>query len=519
MRDVLRLPDHIDTIPDALAFWAERTPDAPALRSTGGRELSHRELHEAIDRVANRLVALGMAREERVALVLPAGLDMCVTLLGTIASAVAMPLNPASSASELTRDLQRLRPSLVVTGGQPQAMTRDVATRLAIPMMTADDLLAPGGTEPALVTGRPTTGPQHVAVILHTSGTTALPKRVPRTHGNITTAARIARDSTHLTPDDVLLLTAGIHHNMGLADFLAALQSGGCCVVTQGFDPRAFPGWLQEHRPTWTVMTPAELNLILEHAAASGRELVAGPESRLRVVRAEAQAMTPGTLERAERSLRAPVLTGYGMTETGNITKFGPDEQDRREGSCGRSWGVAIRVIDESGRDVAPGTAGEVVVSGPTVFSGYLDDPEANAAAFLCDVWFRTGDRGYLDEDGFLYLTSRLSEMINRGGEKIAPVEVDQALASHPAVAAAAVFPVPDARLGEDIVAAIVLKPGVTATPRELRGWMLDRLSPFKVPRRIWIVEALPQTPTGKVQRGVLAARFLYATPRRRAGA
>lgn len=519
MRDERRLPDHIATIPDALAFWAECTPDAPALRSTGWRQLSHRELHEAVDRVSHRLVALGIAREERVALVLPAGLDMCLTLLGIIASAVAMPLNPASSAPELTRDLERLRPGLVVTGGRPQATTRDVASRLAIPVITTDDLLAPGATEPLFVTGRPTTDPEHVAVILHTSGTTALPKRVPRTHGSFTAAARIARDATHLTPDDVLLLTAGIHHNMGLADFLAALQSGGSCVVTRGFDPREYPGWLQEHRPTWTVMTPAELNLLLAHASASGREFVAGPDSRLRVIRAEAQAMTPGTLERAERSLRAPVLTGYGMTETGNITKFGPDERDRRAGSCGRSWGVAIRVIDESGRDVPPGTAGEVVVSGATVFPGYLDDPEANAAAFLSDGWFRTGDHGYLDEDGFLYLTSRLSEMINRGGEKIAPVEVDQALASHPAVAGAAVFPVPDARWGEDIVAAIVLKPGVTATPRELRGWMLDRLSPFKVPRRIWIVESLPQTPTGKVQRGVLAARFLNEAPRRSADA
>ena len=398
-------------------------------------------------------------------------------------------------------------------------MTRDVATRLAIPVLTADDLLAPGGPEPARVTGRPTTGPQHVAVILHTSGTTALPKRVPRSHGNITAAARVARDSTRLTPDDVLLLTAGIHHNMGLADFLAALLSGGSCVVTPGFDPREYPGWLQEHRPTWTVLTPAELNLLLDHAAASGRELVAGPQSRLRAIRAEAQAMTPGTLARAERSLRAPVLSGYGMTETGNITKFGPDEQDRRVGSCGRSWGIAIRVVDESGRDVAPGTAGEVVVRGPTVFAGYLDDAEATAAAFLSDGWFRTGDNGYLDDDGFLFLTGRRGEMINRGGEKIAPVEVDQALASHPAVAGAAVFPVPDARLGEDIVAAVVLKPGVTATPRELRTWLLDRLAPFKVPRRIWIVAALPQTSTGKVQRGVLADRFLHEAPRRSTGA
>lgn len=519
MGDERQLPDHIETIPDALAFWAERTPDAPALRSTDCCELSYRELGEGIDRVSHRLVARRIARQERVALVLPAGLEMCVTLLGIIAGAVAVPLNPSSTTAELTRDLERLRPGLVVTGRWPQELERDVATRLGIPVVTAGDLMAPGDAEPGLVMGRPTTSPQQVAVILHTSGTTALPKRVPRTHASIVAGARMARDATRLTPDDVLLLTSGIHHNMGLADFLVCLLNGGSCVVTPGFDPHEYPGWLRLHQPTWTVMTPSELNLILEDTAASGRAFVAGPESRLRYVGAGAQATTAGTLERAERSLRAPVLPGYGMTETGNITKFGSDGQDRREGSCGRSWGMAIRVIDEAGRDLAPGAVGEVVVSGPTVFPGYLDDPEANAAAFLRDGWFRTGDIGYLDDDGFLYLTSRLSEMINRGGEKIAPVEVDQALASHPAVAGAAVFPVPDARLGEDIVAAIVLKPGAAATPRELRRWMLDRLSPFKVPRRIWIVEALPKTPTGKVQRRMLADHFLNEAPRGRADA
>jgi oxalate---CoA ligase len=517
MRDEPRLPDHIETVPDALAFWAEQTPDAPALRSIDERELTHRELQEAIDRVSPRLVALGIAREGRVALVLPAGLDMCVALLGVMAGAVAVPLNPASSASELGRDLERLRPDLVVTGEWSQAKAREVAMRLAIPVMTTEDLLAAGDDDPTRLTSRPATSPQDVAVILHTSGTTSLPKRVPRTHGSYATAVRVARDSTRLTADDVLLLTAGAHHNLGLADLLAALLSGGSCVVTGGFDPRAYPRWVQEYLPTWTVLTPAELNLLIDYAAASGREVVAGPGSRLRLVRAEAQALSPETIARAERSLRAPVLSGYGMTEAGNITKFAPDEP-RREGSCGRSWCLAIRIVDASGRDEAPGVAGEVVVRGPTVFAGYLDDPEATAAAFLCDGWFRTGDRGYLDNEGYLYLTGRLSETINRGGEKIAPEEIDQALASHPAVASAAVFAVPDARLGEDIVAAVVLKLGATATPRELRGWMLDLLSPFKVPRRIWIVEDLPQTATGKVKRGVLADRFLHEAPRRDAG-
>jgi acyl-CoA synthetase (AMP-forming)/AMP-acid ligase II len=153
------------------------------------------------------------------------------------------------------------------------------------------------------------------------------------------------------------------------------------------------------------------------------------------------------------------------------------------------------------------------VIRGPTLFPGYLDDAEADAMVFLPGGWFRTGDLGFLDEDGFLYLSCRLNELINRGGEKIAPVEIDHALLSHPAVGEAAVFAVPDARLGEDIVAAVVLRPGMLATPRELRGWMLTHLSPYKVPRRIWMVDHLPRTRTGKVQRGVLADRFLDEAP------
>jgi acyl-CoA synthetase (AMP-forming)/AMP-acid ligase II len=507
MRDEPRLPDHIDTIPDALAFWAERTPDAPALRAIDGCQLSHRELHEAIERAARRLTARGVGREDRVALVLPSGLEMCVALLGVVAGAAAVPLSSASSEPELTRDLARLRPRLVVTGEPSRTRAQDVAARLAIPVMPADELLAPGGPELTRIMGQAPAYSQDVAVILHTSGTTGVPKRVPRTHGSYTTAVRIARDSTLLTPEDVLLLTAGAHLNLGLADFLAALLSGGSCVVTPGFDPRAYPAWLRDYRPTWSVLTPAELERLLDHAAATGQESVAGPESRLRAIRAEARGMLPGTRERAERSLRVPALSGYGMTETGNIAKFGPQDRMRPEGACGRSWGMAIRIVDEDGSDVGPGATGEVVVRGPTVFAGYLDDSEATAA-FLPGGWFRTGDLGYLGADGLLYLTGRRGELINRGGEKIAPAEVDRALVSHPAVAAAAVFPVPDAHLGEDLVAAVVLKPGLAATPRELRRWMLDRLSRFKVPRRIWFVETLPRTSTGKVQRGVLAARF-----------
>jgi acyl-CoA synthetase (AMP-forming)/AMP-acid ligase II len=383
-----------------------------------------------------------------------------------------------------------------------------VAASLGIATLCVDDLLAPAGS-PMASNELPCRDPESIAVILHTSGTTAAPKRVPRPHRTYVACARASRECTNLTPSDVAILSAALHTNAGVGNLLAALFCGGCCVVAPGFDPVAFPDWLAEHRPTWFVSTPTEITLLLDAAAAAGRENIVGPESRLRAVRLGAQPLPPGTLERAERSLRALIFDGYGMTEASYITGGGPGPEDRREGSCGRPVSTEIRVLDGDDRDLPPGVIGAIVIRGPTLFPGYLDEPELNATLFLPGGWFRTGDLGYLNADDFLFLTGRVHEQINRGGAKIAPVEVDHALLRHPAVAEAAVFAVPDARLGEDVVAAVVLKPEATVSQRELRRWMLDRLSPYKVPRRIWFVDSLPRTRTGKVQRGVLAARFL----------
>jgi acyl-CoA synthetase (AMP-forming)/AMP-acid ligase II len=502
------LPETIHTIPEALAFWAERTPDAPALRGIDGQAWSHRELLRTVGDVASRLSALDIDSDARVALVLPPGVEAGIVLLAAMVAAIAAPLNPESTSHELTRDLQRLAPRLVVTGGSSAGTSESVAAALGIATVSVDDLLAPAGHEAGPTDGLPRRHPESIAVILHTSGTTASPKRVPRPHRTYVACERAARACTNLTPADVAILSAALHTNAGVANFLSALFSGGSCIVAPGFDPVAFPNWLADHRPSWFVSTPTEIRLLLDAATAAGRERIAGPGSRLRAVRLGAQPLPPGIVERAERSLRALIFDGYGMTEASYITGAGPGAEDRREGSCGRPVSTEIRVLDEADRDLPPGATGAIVIRGPTLFPGYLDDPETNAALFLPGGWFRTGDIGYLDADGFLYLSGRAHEVINRGGAKIAPVEVDHILVRHPVVAEAAVFAVPDARLGEDIVAAVVLKPGKGATQRELRVWMLDRLSSHKVPRRIWMVDALPRTRTGKVQRGELSRRW-----------
>ena len=506
---VLTLPDTLQTIPEGLAFWAERTPGAPAVRSVAGRGLTHGELGAAVARAAARLVSFGVRGDERIALSLHGGADACVVLIAAMAAGVAVPFNPAATGNELRRDLERLAPRLLVTDAPPEGVPHHVAATLGIPAVAIGDVEADGGAAPSAA-DLPPASPERIAAILHTSGTTGMPKRVPRSHRSFLAATRTVRHSSSLTPQDVALLVSGVCTNAGLRNTLFALLTGGSCVIAPRLDPAQFPDWLAAHRPTWTYLNASELNLILDAAARAGRATVAGPGSRLRLIRAGSQAMTPGTAERAERSFRAPVFEGYGMSEASNIAKCGPGLEDRRPGSCGRPMAesVTLRILDAEDADVAPGTPGAVVVRGPAVFSGYLDDPEANAAAFLPGGWFRTGDFGYLDEDGFLYLLGRSSEIINRGGENIAPAEVDRVLQTHPAVAEAAAFGVPDARYGEELVAAIVIRAGMRATPRELRAWMLDRLSPSKTPRRIWMTDALPRTPSGKVQRGELARRW-----------
>jgi acyl-CoA synthetase (AMP-forming)/AMP-acid ligase II len=390
---------------------------------------------------------------------------------------------------------------------------QDAAAASAMAALDVDELVRGAPRDATALGPLPAVDPESIVAILHTSGTTGWPKRVLRSHRSYVATARITQACTSLTPGDRLLVSSGIFTNGGFGAICTALCTGGSCVLTPAFDPAAYPAWLEALQPTWAITTPTELNLLLAEAERAGRAAIAGPRSRLRALRVGAQPMTPGTLERAEASLHATILESYGMTEASYITASGPSIQDRRAGASGKPLGCAVRVLDEKGHDLPAGQPGAIVIRGATLFSGYLADPEANAAAFLPGGWFRTGDIGVLDEAGYLRLRGRANELINRGGEKIAPAEVDRALLSHPAVAEAASFAVPDDRLGEDIVAAVVPRAGASPSARELRGWLLDQLSPAKVPRRIWFVERLPRTTTGKVQRGELARRWREAFP------
>jgi pimeloyl-ACP methyl ester carboxylesterase len=350
-------------------------------------------------------------------------------------------------------------------------------------------------------------GPDALALLLHTSGTTSRPKLVPLTHANICLSARNNVDTLQLGPDDRSLGIMPFFHVHGLIrTVVSAISAGGTVICTPGFQAPYFLSWLGTYRPSWYTATPAIHQAILSQAAQQGELPV---RSTLRVIRTGSAAIHANLLADLERVFGVPVVAGYGMTETsGQITSNPLPPRLRKSGSVGLAAGPDVAVFDERGVELGSGQVGEIVVRGPSVMNGYLGDEEANRAAFAGE-WLRTGDQGYRDEDGYFFLTGRLKEIINRGGEKISPYEVEHALLEHPAVAQAIVFAVPDRQLGETVGAAVVLRPGAAEPGQKaLREFAAGRLAFFKVPQRIVFVNELPKGPTGKPQRVGLAERL-----------
>jgi acyl-CoA synthetase (AMP-forming)/AMP-acid ligase II len=289
-----------------------------------------------------------------------------------------------------------------------------------------------------------------------------------------------------------------------MAAVLATVAGGSSLVATPGFDAFRFFPWFDAHQPTWYTAVPTMHQLILERAARHTDVIARRP---LRFIRSSSAGLPPSVFADLERTFGAPVVEAYGMTEASHQMSSNPLHGERRAGTVGRPAGAELRILDVDGREVPQGSLGEVAIQGPGVTAGYVANPEANASAFS-DGWFRTGDQGSIDADGYLTLTGRLKELINRGGEKVAPLEVDDVLLQHPAVAQAVTFARPHDRLGEDVAAAVVLVPGASVEPSELRAFASERLAAFKVPRTLLLVDEIPKGPTGKLQRIGLAARL-----------
>jgi acyl-CoA synthetase (AMP-forming)/AMP-acid ligase II len=463
-------------------------------------------LRNQVQAAAEVLAAAGVRRNDRVGIAVPRGLLTIVSVLAASVAGTAAPLNPAHKEEEFRFYLTDTAARVLVLPRDGAEEARRAAGE-AVKILTAD--MDSAGTVRLSGTshGPSVTAPSvdDVALILHTSGSTARPKRVPLTHANLTVSARNVARTYRLAPDDVSLCVMPLFHVHGLiASTLATLATGGTVVVPGRFSPLSFWRVARDHHVTWYSAVPTLHRLLLARAEPGSPR----PEgaSRLRFIRSGSAALAPQVMHDLEAAFGAPVLESYGMTEAAHQMASNPlPPAARKPGSVGLATGVAISTIDAEGRHLEPGERGEVVINGATVIRGYENNPRANAESFV-DGWFRTGDEGYLDEDGYLTLSGRIKELINRGGEKISPREIDEVLLAHPSVAEAVAFGVPHPTWGEEVAAAVVLREPVSKA--ELLAYCRERLADFKRPKQIHITEAIPRTATGKVQRRFVAQAF-----------
>jgi amino acid adenylation domain-containing protein len=487
---------------------ARRAPAAPAITAPGAAPLSYRDLLAQVDEVLAVLATWGLGRGDRIALVLPQGPELAVAFVATALGATAVPLNPAYRPGELERYLETARARAVIVPAGGGSAARTAAGKLGLPVLD----LAPrtgmagrftlGPRLPAVPAPPGPPRPEDVALVIHTSGTTARPKVIPLTHANFCAAVQGFVETFRLGPDDRALGVMPLFHVQGLMVVLTSLAAGASVACTPAFDPTAVFAWVDEARPTWYSAVPTIHQAMV--AAAPGHEEIVVRHC-LRFIRSSAAPLAPAVMADLERLFAVPVIEGYGQSESCMHVTANPLPPGRgKPGSVGLPVTAEVSIVDDGGCPRPVGEMGEILVRGATVMAGYEDDPAANAAAFR-NGWYRTGDLGHFDSDGYLFVTGRIKELINRGGEKVSPREVDDALAEHPAVARAVTFPVPHPTLGEDVAAALVLRPGAAVTDAEIRQFVGVRLAAFKVPRRLAIVDAIPLGPTGKPERQHLA--------------
>jgi acyl-CoA synthetase (AMP-forming)/AMP-acid ligase II len=499
IHDVLRTGD-----PAAIAITA---PDRPAL--------DRRALAAAVAATVGSLRALGVGHGDRVAMVLPNGPEMAVAFLGVAAGAAAAPLNAAYREEEFDFYLGDIEAKALLIEAGLDSPARAVAARRGIAIVDVAPLgaAAPAGSYRLLQAGEPLpTGagedatPEDVALVLHTSGTTSRPKIVPLTHRNLLASARNIGRTLALTPNDRCLVIMPLFHIHGLVGaLLSSMAAGASVYCPPGFNALKFFSWLDDSGASWYTAVPTMHQAILARAERNRAVIERRP---LRFIRSSSASLPPQVMQALEAEFGCPVIESYGMTEAAHQMASNPlPPAARKPGTVGLSAGPEVAIQGSDGTLLPAGQAGEVVIRGESVTLGYANNPAANAEAYS-NGWFRTGDLGLLDTEGYLTISGRLKEIINRGGEKITPREIDEVLMDHPSVAQALAFAMPHRMLGEEVAAAVVLREGASASERELRDFVAGRLADFKVPRRIVLLPEIPRGATGKLQRIGLAQRL-----------
>ena len=499
---------------DTLVGIAGRGGPGRAIGAPGREWMDRDTLAALVREVGAALHAAGIGAADRVAIVLPNGPEMATCFLAVASVCCAAPLNPAYKDAEFEFYLQDLKPAALIVMEDDEGAAAIAAARVGVPVVALHQLDGPAGlftldtsrlpARPAAAAAVP--GPDSPALVLHTSGTTARPKIVPLTNVNLVASAGNVARALALTDADLCLNVMPLFHIHGLvAAVLGSLSAGAAVCCTPGFNAFRFPEWLGSVRPTWYTAVPTMHQAILMRMRDKAD---AAQAAGLRLIRSSSASLPPQVMAELEQVFGCPVIEAYGMTEAAHQMCCNPlPPRARKPGAVGVAAGPEVAVMDEAGQVLPQGETGEVVIRGANVTPGYENNPAANATAFTAG-WFRTGDQGRVDADGYLFLTGRLKEQINRGGEKISPLEVDVVLLDHPGVAQVVTFGIPHDKLGEEVGAVVVLRNGHDVTEQQIKDFAATRLAPYKVPRRVVFMFHLPKGATGKVQRVGLAGKL-----------
>jgi len=516
---------HPLTLTGLLNNVCQEFPQNKAVIVSGKFEVTYAEMQRLVDRCAAKLRNAGIGSGDVVALPFPNSIEFVILFLAVIrVRAVAAPLNSTYTEEEFEFYLKDSGSKMLLVSTEGYSPAEKAATKLGLSVAAAQfcldtdrnatvefhprsNFVASEGSEEVSETWLNLEDDK--ALFLHTSGTTSRPKGVPLTQLNLAASTQHIVDVYELSAADVTVIVSPLFHVHGLvAALLSSMVAGGTVVLPSAgrFSATSFWNDMKTYGATWYTAVPTVHQILLERHNTK-------PESeypKLRFIRSCSASLAPAILQRVEEAFGAPVLEAYAMTEASHMMTSNPLPHHgvHKPGSVGKAAGQELAILDQNGVVQKLGCSGEVCIRGLNVTKGYQNNPEANKTAFQFG-WFHTGDLGYIDNDGYVFLIGRIKELINRGGEKISPMEVDSVLLSHPAVAEAVAFAVPDEKYGEEINAAVVPKEGAIVTESEIRGLCKKILASFKIPKRVFITDSIPKTATGKVQRRLVAEHFI----------
>ncbi len=501
------------TIPEIVNFFND---DKVFITTEDHSVFTFADLKKQLDWTKEFLRKNKIQKTDTIAIVCENGPVMATSFLATAGNCCAAPLNPSYTSSEFDFYLEDLKPKALIVTEDSDSPVIEVAKKREIKifnlLVNNDDssgkfsLTSKKENISSTINQNENIIPEDIALILHTSGTTSKPKMVPLTHLNLCTSAKNIVQTLNLDRSDKCINIMPLFHIHGIVGLLlSSLCSGGGIFPSTGFNALKFFSWIKAFAPTWYSAVPTMHQAILSRANRNPEIIL---KTKLRFIRSSSAPLPSKTMQEIEKTFNCPVIESYGMTEASHqMTSNHLPPGNRKAMKVGFASGPEVSVIDDNHNILESGKIGEIIIRGSNVTKGYLNNFQANKDSFL-DGWFRTGDQGFYDEEGFLQITGRIKEIINKGGEKISPLEIDDAIMKHENVFQGITFPIVHNKLGEEVAAAVVLKKDLQLTEQELKEFLSKILAPYKIPQTIVFLEEIPKGNTGKLQRIGLAKKL-----------